>query len=307
MSSRVPTALPPPSGGGACVLAAFECHGQRSPEAIAIAGPVGVPPRLGTARRRGFAVALALAAAPAVAAESVAALLKEADAYRLPAKSVKVETHVELYKNNALDKERLYTVYVKPGRRSLVLMKSPSEIGQKVLMLADQFWLLMPESQRPLRITATQKLLGEASTGDIANMTWSEDYDGQVAGEVDCPPPPADFPEMAPPAKPRRCLRLDLAAARSGVTYARVDLLLDKASHLPVKADLYVGSGKRAKEAWYAPKPVEGHPRIMTMLLLDDIQPNRRTVIRYRSIVAKEAPDEFFNPAALVRNSLAGW
>jgi hypothetical protein len=254
-----------------------------------------------------FLPLLLLASAPALAADNVAALLKQADAFRLPAESVKVETQVELYKNDARDKERLYTVYVKPGRRSLVLMKSPSEIGQKVLMLADQFWLLMPESQRPLRITATQKLLGEASTGDIANMTWSEDYDGQVAGEFDCPAPPADFPDLAPPAKARRCLRLDLAAARSGVTYARVDLLLDKATHMPIKADLYVGSGKRAKEAWYAPKPVDGHPRIMAMLLLDDIQPNRRTVIHYRSIVAKDAPDEFFNPAALVRNSLAGW
>jgi hypothetical protein len=261
-----------------------------------------------TALRRGCAlIALAGVASSAWAADNVAALLKQADAFRLPAESVRVETQVELYKNDALDKERLYTVYVKPGRRSLVLMKSPSEIGQKVLMLADQFWLLMPESQRPLRITASQKLLGEASTGDIASMTWSEDYDGVVKDELDCPAPPANLPDATAPAKPRRCLLLDLAQARAGVTYARVELYLDKASKLPIKADLYVGSGKRAKEAWYMAKPVEGQLRIMTMLLLDDIQPNRRTIIRYRSMARKEAPDEFFNPAALVRNSLSGW
>jgi len=253
------------------------------------------------------ALFLAVAALPAFAADEVAQLLKQADAFRLPAESVRVETQVELYRNDALDKERLYTVYVKPGRRSLVLMKSPSEIGQKVLMLADQFWLLMPESQRPLRITASQKLLGEASTGDIASMTWSEDYAGSVKGETDCPPPPAALPELAAPAKPRRCLHLDLAQARNGVTYARVELYLDKANKQPVKADLYVGSGKRAKEAWYVAKLVNGQPQIMTMLLLDDIQVNRRTVIRYRAITPKAAPDEFFNPAALVRNSLSGW
>ena len=246
-------------------------------------------------------------ATPALAAENVATLLKAADAFRLPAESVRVETQVELYKNDALDKERLYTVYVKPGRRSLVLMKSPSEAGQKVLMLADQFWLLMPESQRPLRITASQKLLGEASTGDIATMTWSDDYDGSVTDEVDCPTPPANLADVTASAKGRRCLHLDLAQARSGVTYARVELYLDKASKAPIKADLYVGSGKRAKEAWYVAKPVDGQPRIMTMVLLDDIQPNRRTVIRYRSIVPKAAPDEFFNPAALVRNPLTDW
>ncbi|HTY98367.1 MAG TPA: outer membrane lipoprotein-sorting protein [Rhodocyclaceae bacterium] len=254
-----------------------------------------------------FVFAVAFVAWSAAAADNVAAMLKEADAYRLPAAAVRVETDVELYRNDALDKERSYTVYIKPGRRSLVIMKSPAEIGQKVLMLADQFWLLMPDSQRPLRITASQKLLGEASTGDIANMTWSEDYDGSIKGEVDCPAPPAGLAEPAPPAKARRCLHLDLAAARAGVTYSRIDLILEKANRLPVKADLFVGSGKRAKEAWYLPKTFDGRQRIMAMWLLDDIQVNRRTLVKYRSIAAKEAPDEFFNPAALVRNGLAGW
>jgi hypothetical protein len=251
---------------------------------------------------------LLAAAAPVLADDGVAQILRQADAYRLPGQSVRVETHVELYRHGALDKERRYTVYVKPGRRSLVLMKSPSEMGQKVLMLADQFWLLMPESQRPLRITASQKLLGEASTGDIANMTWSEDYEGRVVGEVDCPVPPDEVAQAAAvSAKPRRCLHLDLTAARGGVTYARQDLFVEKAGRLPVKADLFVHSGKRAKEAWYLARPYEGQLRVMSMVLLDDIQQGRRTLVRYNSLAAKEAPDEFFNPAALVRNSLAGW
>jgi hypothetical protein len=240
-----------------------------------------------------FAIAASLLAWPVFAADDVAALLRKADAYRLREGSARVETLVELFRGETLDKERRYTVYMKPGRRSLVLMKSPAEAGQKVLMLADQFWLLMPDTQRPLRITATQKLLGEASTGDISNMTWSEDYDGKVVGENDI--------------RGHRCLHLDLAAARPGVTYARIDLYLDKASKLPIKADLYVNSGKRAKEAWYEAKTVDGQLRVTSMTLLDDIQAGRRTVVRYQSIVAKEAPDEFFNPAALVRNSLAGW
>lgn len=240
-----------------------------------------------------LAALLACTPALALAADDVHALLKKADAYRLSGAAARVETLVELYRDEALDKERRYTVYVKPGRRSLVIMKSPAEIGQKVLMLAENFWLLMPDSQRPLRITASQKLLGEASTGDIASMTWSEDYDGTLAGEEDI--------------KGRRCVHLSLAAARPGVTYARIELYLDKATSIPVKADLYVNSGKRAKEAWFEAGKLDGHTRIVSMTLLDDIQRGRRTLVRYQSMTAKEAPDAFFNPAALVRNSLAGW
>jgi len=235
------------------------------------------------------------------------ALLKQADAYRVPAAAVRVEVSVESYRNEGLDKERRYTVYIKPGRRSLLLMRSPMEAGQKVLMFGDQFWLLMPDSQRPLRITASQRLLGEASTGDISSMIWSEDYTGEIEGEVNCPTPPTGLPGIELPSKARACLHLNLIAAHPGVSYAHVDLFLDKTTKIPVKADLFVISGKQAKEAWYEPKMANGKLRIMGMALLDQIQVSHYTVVRYLSMAAKEMPDEFFNPASLIRNSLAGW
>ena len=108
-----------------------------------------------------FAVLGALPAASALAAD-VKALLREADAYRLTDDASRVETEAKVFKSGTLDKTRLYTVYVKPGRRSLVVFRSPSERGQKMLMLGDDFWLVMPSSQRPLRITPMQKLLGDA-------------------------------------------------------------------------------------------------------------------------------------------------
>jgi hypothetical protein len=247
----------------------------------------------------------------AVGAETdVAALLRRADLYRCPEGSVRVEIEVRQYRNGALDKERLYTVYAKPGRRSLVLMKSPSEIGQKVLMLGEKFWLLIPDSQRPLRITANQKLLGEASTGDIATMTWGEDYRGELVGEVDCPrfsvAAAAEFSSAAVSGE-TACLHLRLAASAPGVTYANIDLFIGKNSKVPVKADLFVDSGKRVKEAWYLEDEHGGRKRIMAMLLIDNIQATRRTVVRYKSMEPKECPDEFFNPAALIRNALPGW
>ena len=122
--------------------------------------------------------------AGAAAADDVATLLKAADRYRTGQDNLQVETQVNvLNRDGSPDKERRYTVFVQAQRKSLVLMRSPAEQGQKVLMLGDDFWLLMPGSQRPLRITPSQKLLGDASTGDIATMSWSDDYTGAVVGE----------------------------------------------------------------------------------------------------------------------------
>ncbi|MCX7173218.1 MAG: outer membrane lipoprotein-sorting protein [Proteobacteria bacterium] len=233
---------------------------------------------------------LALSLAVQAADTKVQALLRQADAYRLPDAQLQVETEVQLFKAGKLDKERSYTVYVKPGRRSLVLMQSPSEKGQKVLMLGDEFWQIMPQSQRPIRITPLQKLLGDASAGDIATMTWSEDYEGQTAGEAKV----GDIP----------CLRLDLTATRKGVSYQRVELYLSKSGAKPIKADLYVASDKLAKQALFTIEQVDGRPQVSAMRLIDQIQTNRETVIRYLSRKPRTIPDEYYNPMFLTRSDL---
>jgi hypothetical protein len=241
--------------------------------------------------------------------DEAAQILHDADSFRLPNGSVRVETDVRQYRNNKLDKERRYTVYIKPQRRSLVLMKSPLEVGQKVLMLGDKFWLLTIDSQRPLRITASQKLLGEASTGDIANMTWSEDYVTQNAEDVICPQLTATISDVDVERflKPSECIQLNLIAKVDGVTYSNITLYIEKKHRTPIKADLFVNSGKKAKEAWYAKLNSSNDKYIDTMVLIDNIQSTHHTVINYNNIEPKECPDEFFNPAALIRNTLPGW
>ena len=236
--------------------------------------------------RRIILAAAVVLAQPAIAAD-VKALLRQADAFRLATESARVETEVRVLKAGKLDKTRLYAVYVKPGRRSLVVFRSPSERGQKMLMLGDDFWLVLPSSQRPLRITPMQKLLGDASTGDIASLTWAEDYDGKVEGEqiVDGIP----------------CLKLDIAGQRKGVSYPRIVLYLAKTDRRPVQAELYVASEKLAKQAVFTLGDMDGRRLVTMMVLTDRLQQGRETEVRYLSRSAKALGDEYYNPAFLVR------
>ena len=95
------------------------------------------------------AAGLAVGAASALAADA-AALLKAADRYRITDDNVQVEIQIDTTKaDGSPDKQRRYLTFAQTGHRSLVLMQSPAERGQKVLMLGDDFWLLMPASQRP--------------------------------------------------------------------------------------------------------------------------------------------------------------
>ena len=238
-------------------------------------------------------LSLAATLLPAVAATtpSVPELLKAADRWRNGSDALQVETLVATYgRDGQLDKERRYTVFAQPQRRSLVLMRSSAEAGQKVLMLGDDFWLLMPGSQRPMRITPSQKLLGDAAAGDIATMAWADDYEGSAGPEAPCPPPEAS----------RRCRPLALTATRRGVTYARIDLWLGAARHEPVSADLYVQSDKLAKRARFVLD--KAGTQVDEMVLLDQLGSGKETRVRYLSRAPRAVPEAWLNPMFLARN-----
>lgn len=226
---------------------------------------------------------------PAVA-QDVDAMLRDADRYRTGADNLQVDTLVQSHKTDGtLDKERRYTVFAQQDRRTLVLMQSAAEKGQKVLMLGDDFWLLMPSSQRPMRITPMQKLLGDASTGDIATMRWSGDYSATLVGEEPCQP-----------GETRLCYRLALQAARKGVTYQRVELWLARQRHEPVRAQLYVQSDKLAKTAHF--ELDASRSQVDAMVLIDQLGQQRQTRIRYLQRKERTVPEEWLNPMFLARS-----
>jgi outer membrane lipoprotein-sorting protein len=176
------------------------------------------------------ALAAALLSLSALAqASDVASILKKADAFRQTDSSAQIETLVQTYKNGEPDKEKRYEVLIRPGGKSLILSR-PGEVGQKVLMSGDDFWMLLPGSACPMRITPLQKLLGDASTGDIATMTWSGDYDGSIKSESSCDGQP--------------CLELELTATRKTLSYQRVVLHVAKQDYRPLHADLYAASAQ---------------------------------------------------------------
>ncbi len=238
---------------------------------------------------RTLAMAALSLAALQTQAQGTTDLLKATDRYRVSATNMQVETQINTFNTDGSpDKERRYTVFAQANHQSLVLMQSPAEKGQKVLMLADDFWLLMPNSQRPLRITPMQKLLGDASTGDIATMSWADDYSATLVGDESCGALP--------------CTHLSLTAARKGVTYQRIELWIGKPRHEPIKADLYVQSDKLAKQARFVMDKPSAPTAVAEMVLQDQLSNHKETRVRYLARKERAVPEAWLNPMFLARN-----
>ena len=222
-------------------------------------------------------------------ADELKNLLKAADHFRLGEESMQVETLITTFSHDGnKEKERAYLVYNRPNRQSLVLMQSPAEKGQKVLMSGDDFWMLLPGSQRPMRITPMQKLLGDASIGDIATTAWEQDYEGKIIGEEQC--------------DGRFCLHLSLNATRKSVAYQHIELWLGKTLHEPLKADLYVQSEKLAKQASFVFDKPQAPTAVSQMILLDQLSSHKETRVQYLGRKPKSIPDQWLNPMFLAKN-----
>ncbi len=225
------------------------------------------------------------------AAGEVEAILKKADAFRMQESSAQTDTLVQTFKDGKPDKEKRYQVLTKAGGKSLVLFRSPGEVGQKVLMVGDDFWMLLPGSSRPIRITPLQKLLGDASTGDIATMTWSGDYQGNVVREVEV--------------DGVLCLELALEARRKSLSYQRMVLHVAKRDYRPVHADLFAASNRKLKQARYVVEQRDGRMTVTRMVLIDEVQSKRETVINILASKPRHLGDELFNPMFMQRGDVA--
>lgn len=245
-----------------------------------------------------YLLTLTLLTGPGLAqaeAPDVSALLKASDKFRMSADNLQVQTQINVVNaDGSADKERRYTVLAQAGRRSLVLMQSPAERGQKVLMLGDDFWLLMPGSQRPMRITPMQKLLGDAAIGDVATLSWADDYAAQLIGSELC--------VATAPATAAQCWHLSLSATRQGVSYRRIELWIGKTRFEPVRADLYVLSDKLAKQAVFVMDQPHAPTQVTEMQLTDQVSNHKVTYVRYLSRQPRQVPAEWLNPMFLARN-----
>ena len=208
------------------------------------------------------------------------------DQMRTQDESVKVSTRIEVYEQGILQRQSTLDVYVGTAQRSLAVYRSEREAGQKVLMVDDNFWLFLPSSKRAMRITAMQKMLGEASVGDVASLDWSQDYHivaQQAAGNE---------------------IELTLSAARKGLSYTDVVLWVRTDNNHPIRADLYLKSGKLAKQATFnLAQKDDGQWQMLSLTLQDKVQKDQTTIIYYDQVLPMTMDDKWFTPNFLLREA----
>ena len=210
-----------------------------------------------------------------------AALVKQSDQSRNPWPAFVAKLKISNFETGKQDEEHAYIVYQKGSEKTYVEFMSPQEKGRHLLMLADDMWIYLPDTSRPVRITPLERLSGNASNGDVARTNYSADYDatylrGETVDGVDCHV-------------------LELTAKRKGATYRKIHYWLRADTGAPLKADFFVVSGKMIKSATFDDyQTALGHTVLKRMTIYDQIRKNSRSVIDYLQFAPRDLPDKLF-------------
>ncbi|WP_207004535.1 outer membrane lipoprotein-sorting protein [Trinickia mobilis] len=235
----------------------------------------------------------------AYAAPSAVQLLEQSDAVRNPAQSFSLTNTLIEFRNGQQTGVDVLTVYSKPDSsdgqyRNLVQFDEPARDANKLLLKnGNDLWFYDPSSQASVRISPQQRLLGQAANGDVVTVNWAKDYVPTLAGEEDV----TDGDRQS-----RHCYKLALTARAPDVTYHAIDLWLDASNSRPVKARFYTESGALLKVAYYRKfQPELGAERPTETVIIDGLDPNWVTVMRYSNFAWRDVPDAWLQRAYLAR------
>lgn len=249
---------------------------------------------------RSVAVVLAvLLFAPAVRAQTAQEVLAAADAVRNPDRPFAVTDVLTEFRNGKPADSMVLRVYAKAAGsggqyNNLVQFVEPArDRGKVMLKNGNVLWFYDPSSKASVRISPQQRLLGQASNGDVMTVNLAKDYRATLAGTETI----QDGDRQA-----RDCYRLDLAAAAEDVTYHRIEYWVEKASHRPVKGRFYSESGRLLKTAYYRKFETQlGRERPTETIIIDGVDTALVTRMQLSGFAYRDLPESAYQRDALPR------
>jgi Outer membrane lipoprotein-sorting protein len=171
--------------------------------------------------------------------------------------------------------------------RNLVQYVEPArDAGKSVLLDGHSLWFYDPNSKVSVRISAQQRLIGQAAIGDILTVNLAVDYTPSIIGT-----------ETIDDAtrQPRKCWHLELKANSDLATYNRVEYWVEQGSFYPIKGKFYADSGRLLKIAYYRKFAEQlGAIRPTEAIIIDAVDSSLATTATLGEYAYQEIPEAWF-------------
>jgi outer membrane lipoprotein-sorting protein len=246
-----------------------------------------------------FPICLVLGLGSAMAAQSASEILAASDAIRNPGKPFSVTvTLTEFQGGKQVDTSTL-TSYSRTQQQggqfaSLIRFVLPArDTGKLMLKNGNDMWFYDPTNKASVRLSPQQRLLGQASNGDVATVNLAKDYQATLVGDEDV---------QDGERRTRKAHKLALVAANPEVTYATIEMWVDAENNRPIKGRFFAESSRLLKTVYYRRfQPQLGAERPTETVIIDGINPQSVTLMRFSDYVARPVPDTWLQRDYLPR------
>ena len=251
--------------------------------------------------RRQWLSALAALGVPlqSRAAPEAQALLAASDAIRNPDRPFRVTVALaEFEKGQQVNTTTLqsFSRVLESGGQFATLMRfvQPArDAGKVMLKNGSDLWFYDPGTKASVRISPQQRLIGQASNGDVVTVNFARDYDATLAGEETI----TDGERHS-----RKTHRLQLAPSNPDSTYGSIELWIDTSTQAPLKARFSSESGRLLKTAFYRRFQNQlGVERPTETVIIDGVDPQSVTVVRMSDYALRSIPAPWFQKDYLPR------
>ena len=178
-------------------------------------------------------------------------------------------------------------------RNLLQYVEPPRDAGKRVLLDGRSYWFFDPASQSSVRISAQQRLVGQAAIGDVLTVNLAVDYSATLLGTE-------SIDDAA--RQKRTCWHLELKAATETAVYNRVEYWVEQGTFRPVKGKFYSDSGRLLKIIYYR-NYIErlGAVRPAESVIIDAVDSALATIAVFNESRFQEVPDAWFQRDYLPR------
>ncbi len=237
--------------------------------------------------------------AAAMAAPDAQKLLAASDAIRNPGQPFSVRVILTEFQNGKqVDSSNLLTFSRSTEQNaqvaSLVQFVAPiRDAGKLMLKNGSDMWFYDPATKASVRLSPQQRLMGQASNGDVVTVNLARDYKATILAEEDI---------QDGESKTRRSYKLGLAAATDDATYANIELWIDADNSRPLKGRFFAESGRLLKTVYYRRfMPQLGTERPTETVIIDGLNPQAVTLMRFSDYTARVMPSNWFQRDYLPR------
>ncbi len=233
------------------------------------------------------------------AAPDPQAILALSDAIRNPSQPFKVTvTLTEFEKSQQVDTSTLAS-YARTLEASgqfatlLRFMQPARDAGKLMLKSGNDLWFYDPGTKASVRISPQQRLMGQASNGDVVTVNFARDYKATLAGEEAT----QDGERQS-----RKSYKLKLASATDDAAYSSIELWVDADTSAPIKARFFADSGRLLKTAYYRRFQKQmGADRPTETVIIDGLNPTSVTIVRLSDFAPRSMPTSWFQRDFLPR------